>query len=86
MSDTVEQSDETVADRFQHALRAGNLDTCSDFLRDGALADGVRASLYCRLGGAWFYRGLRDPAVGCARAAFELQPASEPIADFCAWL
>jgi capsular polysaccharide transport system permease protein len=87
LSDTVEQSDETtVADRFQHALRVGSLDVCFDYLRDEALTDGVRASLYCRLGEAWYYRGMRDAAVGCARAAFELQPGSEPIADFCAWL
>lgn len=87
MSDTVEQSDETTAaGRFQHALRAGQLDACLDQLREAILADGERAALYCRLGEAWFYRGKRDDAVSCARAAFELQPGSEAIADFCAWL
>ena len=39
-----------------------------------AVPDSERAAFYCRLGEAFFYRGQREAALDCARAAFELQP------------
>jgi ABC-type polysaccharide/polyol phosphate export permease/predicted Zn-dependent protease len=71
---------------FQRALGAGDLETCRRQLADCALPDDERAALYCRLGETLFYRGDRDEAVDCARAAFGLRPRQEPVADFCAWL
>ncbi|HEY1300102.1 MAG TPA: tetratricopeptide repeat protein [Stellaceae bacterium] len=87
MSSTVEHSADAIAlDRFQHVLSAGDLDACLSGLRRWTMARQTRASLYCRLGEALFYRGDREAAVGCARGAFELDAEAEPIADFCAWL
>ncbi len=87
MSDTIERSnDEIGVDSFQRAIGAGNLDACLSDLRRGAVPEGQRAALYCRLSEALYYRGEREEAVACARAAFGLQPGTEAISDFCAWL
>ncbi len=59
---------------------------CQRDLADCALPDDERAALYCRLGERLFYRGDRDAAVDCARAAFDLRDQDQSVADFCAWL
>lgn len=67
-------------------IAAGDLEDCRDALRECELAAGEQASLYCRLGEAFYYRDRRDDAAACASAAFALEPRREAIADFCAWL
>jgi len=76
----------TSAACLERAIAEGDLDSCRAELRKHHLSAGERASLYCRLGEAFYYRGQREDAIDCARAAFDLQPQREAIADFCAWL
>jgi ABC-type polysaccharide/polyol phosphate export permease/Flp pilus assembly protein TadD len=82
--ENLEQS--TEAGLLERAITAGDLEACRVQLRDKALPDALRASLYCRLGEAFYYRGERADAVACARCAFDLEPQPPAVADFCAWL
>ncbi len=87
LSDACESpTDPAATSVFRRALAAGELESCGRQLADRELPDDDRATLYCRLGEKFFYRGDRNAAVDCARAAFDLRPGHEPIADFCAWL
>ncbi len=87
MSDALElSSDVSSMAAMQDALRAGDLDTCRNALGRSSVPADQRAALYCRLSEALYYAGRREEATDCARAAFELQPGHEPIADFCGWL
>jgi ABC-type polysaccharide/polyol phosphate export permease/predicted Zn-dependent protease len=70
----------------RRALRAGDLDTCRMVLGQCKIPDEERAALYCRLSEALYYGNRREEALDCARAAFELQPEQQSVADFCAWL
>jgi ABC-type polysaccharide/polyol phosphate export permease/predicted Zn-dependent protease len=45
-----------------------------------------RAADCCRSAERLFYAGDRQAAVDWARAAFDVAPGQEPIAEFCAWL
>jgi tetratricopeptide (TPR) repeat protein len=67
-------------------LADGDLEACRRELADAAVADDQRAAFYCRLAERLFYGGSPEAAVECARAAFDLKPPQEPIAEFCAWL
>ncbi len=71
---------------LERSIAAGELGSCRVDLLDCALPDSERASIYCRLGEAFYYRGQHEDAIDCARAALELQPRREAVADFCAWL
>jgi capsular polysaccharide transport system permease protein len=84
VSDDLEQPTDALV--LERAIAAGDLDTCGNELRQGALDDSGRAALYCRLAEAFYYRGRQEDAVEGARAAFGLDPRNETIADFCAWL
>ena len=59
---------------------------CRSRLEGGRLPDPRKAQLYCRLGESLYYRKDCAAAVEYARAALELQPKDECVADFCAWL
>ncbi|MBV8121279.1 MAG: ABC transporter permease [Alphaproteobacteria bacterium] len=84
MSENLERS--TEAEFLERAIIAGDLEASRARLREKALPDTVRAALYCRLGEARYYRAEYAAAVDCARCAFDLDPQSAAIADFCAWL
>jgi len=84
VSDSLERS--TDVEWLEHAIAAGELESCRAELGAGGLAASKRASLYCRLAEALYYRGQAADAVDCADAAFELEPRCPAIADFCAWL
>lgn len=87
MGDALELSNHaTGAGVLQRAPGANELDIGRGQLADRGLSDEERAAAYCRLGETLFYQGDRDAAVDCARAAFELCPRMEAVADFCAWL
>ena len=84
VSDNIELSSDAV--RVERAIAAGDLVSCHTELRRDELPGQQRAALYCRLGEAFYYRGHAEDALDCARAAFELRPRREAVADFCAWL
>ncbi|HEV2100072.1 MAG TPA: ABC transporter permease [Stellaceae bacterium] len=87
MNDSLELSSDLSSMTAVHdALRAGDLDRCRDVLSSNGIPADQRAALYCRLSEALYYASRREDAIECARAAFELLPAHEPIADFCGWL
>ncbi len=87
MSDALEIPTNATGDAaLQPALGDDDLACCQRALADCALPDDERAALYCRLGERLFYRGDRDAAVDCARAAFDLRDQDQSVADFCAWL
>jgi ABC-type polysaccharide/polyol phosphate export permease/tetratricopeptide (TPR) repeat protein len=71
---------------LERGIAAGELAPCRLDLLECELSDNERASLYCRLGEAFFYRGQHEDAIDCAGTALELQPRQEAVADFCAWL
>ncbi len=87
LSDALELPTHATGDTaLLRALTEGDLVTFRRELDDRAVPDDRRAALYCRLAERLFYDGDREAAVECARAAFDLQPPEEPVADFCAWL
>jgi ABC-type polysaccharide/polyol phosphate export permease/Flp pilus assembly protein TadD len=70
---------------LERAIAAGDLEACRAELSGNDIPIEERASLYCRLGEAFYYRQQRAEAADCAHAAFELAPERPAIADFCAW-
>jgi tetratricopeptide (TPR) repeat protein len=86
VSDNLELAAEAAYRSAERAIAAGDLAAARTELASAALATCRRAALECRLGEAYFYRGQRDDALACARAAFALEPGGEAVADFCAWL
>ena len=86
LSDARELSSDATSAAVRDALRAGDLDACRDGLGRCDIPADERAALYCRLSEALYYGDRREDAIDCARAAFELQPQHESIADFCGWL
>jgi capsular polysaccharide transport system permease protein len=84
VSENLERS--TEAGLLERAIIAGDLEACRARLCEKALPDTIRAALYCRLGEARYDRAEYADAVDCARCAFDLDPQSAAIADFCAWL
>lgn len=78
-----------IGEIYQTALGTASLadlDMCRFDLGRGDIPDPERAPVYCRLSEALYHKGRRDDAVECARIVFDLQPANEEIADFCAWV
>ncbi len=68
------------------AVSLADFDACRRLLESGDIPDHERARIYCRLSEALYHGGSHDGAVECARIAFTLQPESEEIANFCAWV
>jgi tetratricopeptide (TPR) repeat protein len=84
-----------VGEICEEAINAGSLpgasgipfvEACRLYLTHGTIPEHERPSFYCRLSEALLHRGRRDDAVDCARIAFDLQPATEGIANICAWV
>ena len=87
MSEIVDISDYAIGTGcFERALDAGEFETCRAHLARSGMADGERAAGYCRLGEALYYRGRREDAVACARAAFDLLSEHKETTEFCAWV
>ena len=88
LSDIIDISDHAIgAGSVEQALAAGAREAAqTGLLADDEIAAGERASLYCRLSEALYYRGRREDAAAWARAAFALRPEREQTAQFCAWL
>ncbi len=84
VSENLERS--TAVGCLERAIAAGDLAFCRTELEREALSIDQRASLYCRLGEAFFHRGQYADAVDCACTAFKLEPRCEAVADCCAWL
>jgi len=68
------------------AASSGEVEECRLRLERGDLPDHERARLYCRLSEALYHRQSFGEALECARAAFDLQPDSNEIANLCAWV
>jgi capsular polysaccharide transport system permease protein len=83
VDDNLERSSD--AGWLERAIAAGDLEACLAELSESGIPPIEQASLYCRLGEAFYYRQQYADAAACADAAFELAPASPAIADFCAW-
>jgi capsular polysaccharide transport system permease protein len=87
LSDTVDTSDPALAEsRFEAAMAAQDYAACRAILATGHGATAEAAWRHCRLAEALYHHGRRAEAVECARAAFELEPESDAVASFCAWL
>ena len=85
MSDDLKLAAEAAYRSIERAIATSDLATARAELAS-AVAGRQRAELECRLGEAYFYRGQREDALACARAAFTIEPGGEAVADFCAWL
>jgi ABC-type polysaccharide/polyol phosphate export permease/Flp pilus assembly protein TadD len=82
--DNLELATEAVC--FEPAIAAGDLESCRLDLSRSGLSDDQRAALYCRLGEISYHRGQTEEALTAARAAFDLRPQREAVADVCAWV
>jgi ABC-type polysaccharide/polyol phosphate export permease/Flp pilus assembly protein TadD len=80
VSDIGENSKTVLAASF------ADLDACRLQLESENFSDQDRAQVYCRLSEALYHNGSRENAVACAHIAFSLQPASEEVANLCAWI
>ena len=67
-------------------LGVGFVEACRRYLTRYNVADQDLPLFYSRLSEALLHQGRREEAVECARIAFDLQPASEAIANLCAWV
>src|SRR5438477_3580070 len=68
------------------AAASREVEECRLRLECGALPDQERARLYCRLSETLYHRQSFGEAIECARTAFDLQPASDDVANLCAWV
>ncbi len=68
------------------AAGPGEVEECRLRLECGDLPDHERALLYCRLSEALYHRQSFEEAIECAGAAFDLQPASNEVANLCGWV
>jgi ABC-type polysaccharide/polyol phosphate export permease/Flp pilus assembly protein TadD len=84
VSEGRDQSTET--DCRERPAAASEPETCRAAPREPDAIRAEDAARCCRRAEALYYRGLLSEAIECAHRAFELQPDSAAIVDFCAWL
>jgi len=64
----------------------GFVEVCRRYLAQYNIADNDLPRFYGRLSEALLHQGRREEAFECARAAFDLRPVEEEVANLCAWV